>query len=83
MIHGRGSARAVHIAAIVVGTNERSWLPECLTTLRAAGTDPSIVLRVYYVDNASLDGSVDYVRRHHADVITITNSANIWLCCSQ
>jgi GT2 family glycosyltransferase len=71
------SARAVHVAAIVVGTNERSWLPECLGTLCAAGVDQSVALRVYYVDNASSDGSVDYVRRHHPDVTIIANSANI------
>lgn len=65
------------VAAIVVGTNERSWLPECLTTLCAASTEPSVDLSVYYVDNASADGSLEYVRQHHADVITIRNSTNI------
>lgn len=70
-------AGTVHVAAIVVGTNERRWLPDCLDSLRATPTDPSVILRVYYVDNASADGSVDYVRRHHGDVTTIVNSANI------
>jgi GT2 family glycosyltransferase len=67
----------VSVAAIVVGTNERAWLPECLTTLCAACSDPSVRLRVYYVDNASADGSLEYVRQHYADVITIRNTTNI------
>jgi GT2 family glycosyltransferase len=67
----------VSVAAIVVGTNERAWLPECLTTLCAARTEPSVCLRVYYVDNASADGSLEYVRQHHAAVVTIRNSTNI------
>ena len=33
-------------AAIVVGTNERPWLPECLETLRRSG-GPLVI----YVDN--------------------------------
>jgi GT2 family glycosyltransferase len=70
-------APAVSVAAIVVGTNERAWLPECLTTLCTASNEPSVSLRVYYVDNASADGSLEYVRQHHADVVTIRNSTNI------
>jgi GT2 family glycosyltransferase len=70
-------APTVSVAAIVVGTNERAWLPECLTTLCTASSEPSVSLRVYYVDNASADGSLEYVRQHHADVVTIRNSTNI------
>jgi Glycosyl transferase family 2 len=68
-----GPAAALAVAAVVVGTNEREWLPECLTTPQ----DSSIPLRVYYVDNASSDESAAYVRQHHPDVVVISNSANL------
>jgi GT2 family glycosyltransferase len=59
-------------AAIVVGTNERLWLPECLATLQRSG-GPLVI----YVDNASTDGSAGYVRERFPDVVVIERQDNV------
>src|SRR5579859_3480897 len=63
------------IAAIVVGHRHRVWLVKCLESLLAARPDRRS-LDVYFVDNASADGSVELVRTRFPTVHTIANSQN-------
>ena len=51
----------------VVNTNGRAHLERCLAAI--ARTDPpDLESEVLVLDNASADGSADYVREHHPDV---------------
>jgi N-acetylglucosaminyl-diphospho-decaprenol L-rhamnosyltransferase len=51
----------------VVNTNGRAHLERCLAAI--ARTDPpELQSEVLVLDNASADGSADYVREHHPDV---------------
>lgn len=63
-----------HVFAIVVGTNQRAWLKECFETLVAC---EGVRLSVVYVDNASKDGSVDFVRSHWPSVRVIPAPVNL------
>lgn len=61
------------ITAIVVNWNTRARLPLTLSTLRSQiGVD----LRVVVVDNASSDGSVDWLLAHAPDVTVVQSSQN-------
>lgn len=66
----------VRVATVTVGTNERTWLDECLTTLLATDTT-DIDLSVWYVDNASTDGSTEHVMEGYPDVNVVRNSGNL------
>jgi GT2 family glycosyltransferase len=52
------------IDAVLVNWNGRRYLPRCLTALRAQ----TVPLRLVVVDNASTDGSAEYLRAEHPDV---------------
>src|SRR5690242_15865635 len=67
--------RPPRVTTITVGTNERAWLENCLTSLLASDTD-GIDLTVMYVDNASPDGSADYVEAEFPAVEVIRNPRN-------
>lgn len=68
--------RRPKVATITVGTNEARWLPACLSTLLASHT-PDLDLTVWYVDNASTDGSTAMVRDDFPAVRIIENDANL------
>jgi GT2 family glycosyltransferase len=70
-----GRARPPRVATITVGTNERVWLETCLGSLLASDTD-GFELSVVYVDNASSDGSADFVQDRFPDVQVIRNPTN-------
>lgn len=62
-------------SVIVVGYNSRPHLPACLAALarqRYAGS-----MEVLFVDNASTDGSADYVRRSCPGVRVIESGGNL------
>lgn len=63
------------VAAIVLGTNECRWLDRCFTSLTGAEVT-GFDLTVYYVDNASHDGSCEFVSTHHPRVTVIRNWKN-------
>jgi GT2 family glycosyltransferase len=59
---------------VVVSFNTRPELERCLAAL----TDPpTLPLQVIVVDNASTDGSVASVRRHHAQALVLENAENL------
>jgi len=62
------------VCAIVVGQNDRVWLPACLTTLCASDYSR---LEVIYVDNASTDESVDCVKSLAPAIQIVRNSSNL------
>lgn len=64
------------VAAVMVGTNEKKWLGPALASLSGAQGE-NYLLRIYYVDNNSADGSAAYVRESFPDVRVIENEANI------
>ncbi|GIH68785.1 glycosyltransferase family 2 protein [Sphaerimonospora thailandensis] len=65
----------VRVATVTVGTNERRWLEPCVSTLVDSAC-PEVELTVWYVDNASRDGSADFVRERFPQVRVIENACN-------
>jgi len=61
------------VAAVIVGTNDRQWLEECLSTLHASSLGSFIV----YVDNGSSDGSAEYVERCFPEITVIRNGRDL------
>lgn len=77
------SARA-DIAVVIVGFNSRRYLAKCLSSLQAAdwaGYSHTVV----YVDNASVDGSLDFVQQEFPAAVAIANAQNVGFCaaCNQ
>ncbi len=62
--------RRLHV--VIVSYNGIGCIEACLTSLAAAGAG-----RVHVLDNASTDGTVDWVRRHHPDFLISPLSRNI------
>jgi len=69
-----GSVGSPKVAIVVLNLNGLKWLPKCLSSVTRT---ESPNLDVYFVDNASTDGSVTYVREHFPDVKTIVHSTNL------
>jgi GT2 family glycosyltransferase len=63
------------IAIIVVGFSSRKFLPGLMESIRAADWK-NLSYQVVYVDNASSDDSVSFVREHWTDAIIIANPQN-------
>jgi len=62
------------VAVMILNYNSLRWLPNCLSSV--AGTDyPN--LDVYLVDNGSIDGSVEHVRKKFPWVKVIQHSRNL------
>ncbi|MCG6497018.1 glycosyltransferase family 2 protein [Kitasatospora sp. A2-31] len=68
--------RRPKVATVTVGTNEARWLTACLSTLLASNT-PDLDLTVWYVDNASTDGSTEMIRDTFPTVQIIQNDTNL------
>lgn len=58
---------------VVVGWNNLQFLDNCLGSIEA---QEGVQMTVYYVDNASEDGSAEYVANHFSKVKIIKNKAN-------
>lgn len=63
------------LSVIIVSYNVKHYLEQCLISVRRAcqGIDAD----VWVVDNASADGTVDYVRRCFPDVHVVANRVNV------
>lgn len=61
------------VTAAVVNWNGVKYLPECLRSLRA---QEGVRLEVIVVDNASSDGSVDFVRAFYPEARVVENQEN-------
>ncbi len=64
------------VAILVLNFNGKDFLPECLTSLQMTKW-PN---RIYLVDNASSDGSVDFVEKNFQHVRVIQHSSNYGFC---
>ena len=62
------------VSVVIVGYRSRAALEGCLESLRACGE--VIPLQVVVVDNASGDGTVEFVRRVHPTVEVVANPDN-------
>jgi GT2 family glycosyltransferase len=73
------SARAVHIAVIIVSWNTRELLRRCLQSVMAEATAlaPMATLAVWVVDNASTDGSPAMVRELFPTARLVENEGNV------
>lgn len=72
------TARGAHVAPIdvvIVSFNCKEHLAKCLDGLRECGR--SLQLRTVVVDNASSDGTVEWLRSAHPEVRVIENSENV------
>jgi GT2 family glycosyltransferase len=63
------------VAVIIVGTNERKWLERAFSTIFSSSFSGK--LEVIYVDNASKDGSVAFVRESFPAVHCMINRRNL------
>ncbi len=64
------------VSFVVVGMNSIRYLPACLGSVERLDFPPAD-LETIYVDNASADGSAEYVERHHPRAIVIRNRRNL------
>ena len=62
------------VSVIIVNWNGRDWLQACLESIKSQ-TYPSI--EIILVDNASTDGSLDFVRRHHPEASVVECEENL------
>jgi GT2 family glycosyltransferase len=64
----------VYLSIVIVSFNTREMLSHCLTSCRASGG--SAAAQIIVVDNASTDGTPDYVRAAFPEVELIQNDSN-------
>ena len=76
---GADTASLPAVSVIIVNHNGRAFLPVCLGSL-AALDYPQDKLEVIVVDNASTDGSQEYVRDAYPDVRIIQLDKNYGFC---
>ncbi|MFB6258075.1 MAG: glycosyltransferase family 2 protein, partial [Flavobacteriales bacterium] len=69
------SGSSMKLSVIIVNYNVEGFLEQCLRSVRGAlaGLEGEVIV----VDNASVDGSVEMVRREFPDVRLIVNERNI------
>lgn len=67
------SSKDKKVAYIVVCWNNRKIIDECLKSLKRQTYKPT---DIYVIDNASSDGSADYIAKHHPEVKLIRSSVN-------
>ncbi len=65
------------IFIIILNYNGRHHLHDCLSSIFSDGYSN---IRVLLVDNASSDGSIEYVREHFSQVEILVNSENLYFC---
>lgn len=63
------------VSVIIVNYNVRFFLEQCLHSLKRAGD--GLAVQTIVVDNASSDGSINYLKPKFTDVHFITNKTNI------
>ncbi|NLF10410.1 MAG: glycosyltransferase family 2 protein [Anaerolineaceae bacterium] len=63
---------------IVLGYNSKAYLQDCFASLQAM--DGAAKARLLFVDNASQDGSVSWMKEHFPEVEILRNPANLGFC---
>ncbi len=64
------------IGIVIVNYNVRHFLDQCLKSIYNSVTE-NLKIEVWVVDNASLDGSVPFLREQYPDVHLIANDTNV------
>lgn len=67
--------RSIDLSIVIVNYNVKHFVEQCLRSVIAAGK--GISLEVFVVDNASTDGSVEYLHPRFPSVTFIANSENL------
>lgn len=62
------------ISAVIVNWNGKKWLKKCLSSLN---NQTYKNIEIIVVDNASIDGSVEYLRTHYPKIKIIVNKENV------
>jgi GT2 family glycosyltransferase len=62
------------VGVIVLGYNDRKWLERCLSSVLATADTN---FQVLFVDNASSDGSAEFVEQRFPEVTVVRNSTNL------
>ena len=65
--------REERIYAIIVTYNGRKWMDYCLNSLQTS----SVATTTIVVDNHSMDGSIDYIRKNYPEVILLPQNQNL------
>ena len=65
--------KGIRVFAIIVTYNGRQWYDQCFSSLFGS----SIPIDVVVVDNASKDGSVDYIRNRFPQITVIPSDSNL------
>lgn len=73
MVHTEETKTHPNIFVIIVTYNGRQWYDRCFESLRKS----SIPIQTIVVDNASNDGSVDYIRSNYPEIIIIESKLNL------
>ena len=72
-----GSSRSgnLDLSVVIVSYNVRSYLAECLDSIEAACD--GIGKEIFVVDNASIDGSAQWVAEHYPAISLFANTENV------
>ncbi len=70
-----GYLYAVTLSIIIVNYNVKDLLEQCLRSVQAAAT--TTIFEVYVIDNASTDGSVEYLSARFPEFHFIRNETNV------
>ena len=62
------------LSIVIVSYNTRELMGKCLDSIREA--DLQIPYEIIVVDNASKDGTVEWLKEQHPEVILIANQEN-------
>ncbi|HTY13249.1 MAG TPA: glycosyltransferase, partial [Candidatus Omnitrophota bacterium] len=68
------------VSVVIVNTNDKSKLMQCLDSLDCAAS--RAVKEITVVDNASTDGTIEYLEKEHPRVRVVRNPFNLGYPCS-
>ncbi len=64
------------ISIIIVGMNHKKYLKDLLPSIlqQVVSNNDKFAIEVIYVDNCSVDGSIDYVKNNYPEILIIKNT---------
>ncbi len=65
------------VSVNILNTNEKKFLPRCIRCVKAQTYKH---IEIVVIDNASTDGSMEWLRENHPDVRIISNDTNKYYC---
>lgn len=70
----------VHLSIVIVNYNVKHFLEQCLSSVFKAAQGLNV--EVFVVDNASVDGSVEMIKKKFPEVHLIVNKKNVGFSCA-